>query len=244
MDVRAKKMGKPVQPVRYLLSADRRLRKLSLKKLSERLKIAKRRPRPRVGKQAAAVKRPAARRPSMTGWAILGGVVLVVAAAALMPSAPASDGVAAATVEAPATPRAEAKTAPAKTAPAKTARPPAAPVERAPAPKTADVRTVSVPDGEPTAPAAPAASPVTITGCLEGDGDAYWLKDTSGADLPKTRSWKTGFLKRRSPRVEIVDASNALHLSTHLGERVAATGTMIDREMRARSLRRVAAVCN
>src|SRR5438552_2533587 len=33
----------------------------------------------------------------------------------------------------------------------------------------------------------------TITGCLEKHGDGFQLKDTSGADAPKARSWKSGF---------------------------------------------------
>src|SRR5689334_14718179 len=52
-----------------------------------------------------------------------------------------------------------------------------------------------------TAPADAAATPaktnrVTITGCLERADEAFRLKDTEGEDAPKSRSWKSGFLKR------------------------------------------------
>ena len=115
------------------------------------------------------------------------------------------------------------------------------PVAAPPVPKKPVVSTRTTPAD--TATEAPANAPITITGCLERDGDAFWLKDTSGADVPKARSWKTGFLKKRAPRIELIDTSAALRLSSHLGERVAATGTLEDRELRARSLRRVAASC-
>src|ERR1041385_6299580 len=36
----------------------------------------------------------------------------------------------------------------------------------------------------------------TLAGCLEKSGDSFHLKDTSGADAPKARSWKSGFLKK------------------------------------------------
>ena len=88
------------------------------------------------------------------------------------------------------------------------------------------------------------SSPVTITGCLEGGRDTFRLKDTSGTDAPKARSWKTGFLKKSSPSIEVVDAANRLQLPTHVGQRVSVTGVMVDREMKARSLKRIAASCN
>ena len=87
-------------------------------------------------------------------------------------------------------------------------------------------------------------SPVTITGCLEGAHDGFRLKDTSGADAPKARSWKSGFLKKSSPSIEVVDAANRLQLPAHVGQRVSVTGVLVDREMNARSLKRIAASCN
>ena len=87
-------------------------------------------------------------------------------------------------------------------------------------------------------------APVTITGCLDLDEETFWLKNTSGVDAPKSRSRRSGFLKKRPSRIEFVDATNALKLPNYVGQRVASTGMLTNREMRARSLRRVAASCN
>ena len=87
------------------------------------------------------------------------------------------------------------------------------------------------------------SAPVTITGCLERDDETFRLKDTSGADAPRSRSWKSAFLKKGSAPVEVVDASRRLKLTNHVGQRISVTGTMSDGEMQIRSLRRVAASC-
>jgi hypothetical protein len=84
---------------------------------------------------------------------------------------------------------------------------------------------------------------VTITGCLERSDDKFRLTDTTGVDAPKSRSWKSAFLTRRPAPVAITAAANDLNLSRHLGERIAVAGTLVDREMRVRSLRRVSASC-
>ena len=54
-------------------------------------------------------------------------------------------------------------------------------------------------------------------------------------DAPKSRSWKSGFLKKHSSSVEVVDANHALKLERFVGQRVAATGIVADRRMRART---------
>jgi hypothetical protein len=95
-----------------------------------------------------------------------------------------------------------------------------------------------------TKPDARHAASVTITGCLQHDEQTFWLKDASGAGAPKTRSWRSGFLTKRAPHLEVVDAANALKLSNYVGQRVAATGTLMNRELQVRSLRPVAASCN
>ena len=82
---------------------------------------------------------------------------------------------------------------------------------------------------------------VTITGCLERDAEVFRLKDASGAAAPKARSWKSGFLRRRTPPIELVDSGN--RLTPHVGETVSITGTLIDRTMTVRSLQRVAPSC-
>jgi hypothetical protein len=85
---------------------------------------------------------------------------------------------------------------------------------------------------------------VTITGCLERDDDTFRLKDTEGAGAPKSRSWKSGFLKKGAAKVEIVDASNRFKLQNHVGKRVSVTGQLHEKEMLASSVRRVASSCN
>jgi hypothetical protein len=84
----------------------------------------------------------------------------------------------------------------------------------------------------------------TVTGCLVSDGEGFRLKDASGADVPRSRSWKSGFLRQKSVGISIVDPAHTLHLTTYVGQRVATTGTLVDREMRARSLTRIASSCD
>lgn len=110
--------------------------------------------------------------------------------------------------------------------------------------KPAAVAAVNAP-GEAAAAAAPAigtagaAKPVTLIGCLERTDDGYRLKDTAGADAPRARSWKSGFLKKSSASLGVVDAARTLQLASHVGRRVSVTGTIEERVMSARSLRRV-----
>jgi hypothetical protein len=81
------------------------------------------------------------------------------------------------------------------------------------------------------------APTATVTGCLEAQDNAFRLKDTSGAEAPKSRSWKSGFLKKGSATVNVVDATKALNLAGHVGRRVSVTGTLDGRDMSARSMR-------
>jgi hypothetical protein len=85
---------------------------------------------------------------------------------------------------------------------------------------------------------------VTITGCLEQARDTFRLKDTTGVDAAKSRSWKSGFFKKSSAPIEVVDAANRLQLRTHVGQRVSVTGVIVDREMHGRTLKRIAASCD
>lgn len=87
-------------------------------------------------------------------------------------------------------------------------------------------------------------APVTITGCLELDDATFWLKDTAGGNVPKSRSWKSGFLRRRPSSIQLVDGTQTLNLKTYVGQRVEATGMLLNREMQASSLQPVAASCN
>jgi hypothetical protein len=113
------------------------------------------------------------------------------------------------------------------------------PVKRAtrPAPRVAAAE-------EPKSEAVAAAPTlVTVTGCLERSDDTFRLKDTSGADAPRSRSWRTAFLKKRSASLEIVDVSNRLKMTDYVGQRISLTGTVVDREMHARLLQPVAPSC-
>ncbi len=89
----------------------------------------------------------------------------------------------------------------------------------------------------------PKAPSVTITGCLEAAGDTFRLKDTWGADAPKARSWKSGFLKKGPVTIDVVDGAHTLRMADQVGHRVSVTGTLVDREMRARSVRRLGSLC-
>ena len=133
-------------------------------------------------------------------------------------------------------PAARTQAKPAVTASAVKTLPVTKSVESVPAKKTAAGESAAL-------QAAPEATPVTITGCLERDEAGFRLKDTAGTEAPKSRSWKKGFLKRGTAPIEVVDAANRLNLSNHVGQRVSVTGLLVDREMTLRSLQRVAVSC-
>src|SRR5262249_39659853 len=101
-----------------------------------------------------------------------------------------------------------------------------------------------VPDATAAVPAAAVKPPVTITGCLAREDTAYKLKDTAGDAAPKARSWKTGVIRKGSASIELYDSANVVKLPAHVGQRVAVTGELVDREMYVRSLQRVSSSCN
>jgi len=282
MSVRVKMAKKPPQSIRYLLSADRRLQRISLRRIPERLKKAKQPPRSIRLKNSVGARKSLRFPWEISSRAIALGVICVVASAALItarqPSHRADVASVAAPPEAhaplehvPMAARLETKKTVVAEAPATAAavksytadvsmgKTPAVEGVKAPAVEStattpaveATAKTPAV-ESEPKAAAvestakadAQNVAPVTITGCLELDAETFWLKDTSGMDAPKSRSWKSGFLKKRPSRIELVDSTNTLKLSNYVGQRVAATGMLTDREMRARSLRRDAASCN
>ncbi len=86
-------------------------------------------------------------------------------------------------------------------------------------------------------------APVTIFGCLERSNETYRLTDTDGVDAPKARSWKTGFLKKSAATVEVVDPGNRMRLSSHVGHRVGVTGTISEKQLQARSIRKISSSC-
>ena len=83
---------------------------------------------------------------------------------------------------------------------------------------------------------------VTLSGCLEADADDLRLKNASGAEAPKSRSWKTGFLTKRSSDVTVV--ANRLDLRSHVGRRVTLTGELADRRLQVRSLQPSSVRCD
>ena len=226
-----KKAKKSPRAIQYLLNVDQRLQKISLRRISERLR--KRPTRAVRSKNSAGSRNSMPLLWPMSSRAIVLGVTCVVAAAALITasqSGPGPDVARAANVSMEMTPASKSMRAPAAQATAK----PAAVVPAAKA-AAADSKAPAVVQD---------TTPVTITGCLERDGMTFWLKDASGVpDTPKARSWKSGFLKKRPSRVGVVSTTNALKLPNHVGERVAATGAFLNGAMRARSLRRVSASC-
>jgi hypothetical protein len=84
----------------------------------------------------------------------------------------------------------------------------------------------------------------TVTGCLElRDDGMFQLKDTEGEHAPKARSWKSGFVKKGSAKIDVFDAGNRLKLGTHVGNRVSISGNLTDRQLRARSLESNSEAC-
>ena len=45
-------------------------------------------------------------------------------------------------------------------------------------------------------------------------------------------------------KIEVVDPGNRAKLSTHVGQRLSVTGTLADRQMQVRSIRRISATCD
>jgi hypothetical protein len=110
--------------------------------------------------------------------------------------------------------KAPAKAAPAKPAPAKAAAAKAAPAKVAAAPVVAVV---------PVDP-----NTVTMIGCLESDGSNYRLADVQGNLAPKGRSWKTGFVTKKTKNIDLVGAPASLKLQDHVGRKVSVSGLRDD----------------
>jgi hypothetical protein len=89
-------------------------------------------------------------------------------------------------------------------------------------------------------------APVTITGCLEVSpaDHEFRLSETDGVNAPRSRSWRTGFLKKRSAPVALVGSPDPQALQQQVGKRVAATGLLTSREMKVSSLRVVSPSCD
>jgi len=89
-------------------------------------------------------------------------------------------------------------------------------------------------------------TPVTITGCLETtvEETEFRLTDTEGADVPKSRSWKSGFLKKSATPVALVGFSDPAPLKKLVGRRVSATGMLTSGELHLRSYKPAGASCS
>jgi hypothetical protein len=112
------------------------------------------------------------------------------------------------------------------------------------APKTTARKTAAAVPASPDSVTTAAKTPfVTVAGCLQRDSDGFRLKDTSGADAPKSRSWKSGFLKKGSASIDVVDPTHAVALADYVGRRVSITGTLAGREMKVQTVRRMAPTC-
>lgn len=97
----------------------------------------------------------------------------------------------------------------------------------------------------PQEPQVVAEQLTTLTGCLDRDGDdTFQLKDPSGDQAPRARSWKSGFIRKRTAKVDIVDPAARLNLSQHVGYRISVTGPLVDREMHLRSVRATSERCD
>src|SRR5262245_35438553 len=283
--VRTKKTNKPTRSIRYLLSANPRFQRISLRRLSAPLKNAKKRPREERSTAPARARLAfvlvaifiAALGVLMTARGQSRRADVATAAAAQLQATPRVDANARAEAgskpdKAETTVRRDTSTTVAATTPdaplaaAKHAAdasvgktPVAEPVKTSVAEST--VKGAPVPESPFKTPAAEltakplaidsmakadvqSSSPATITGCLRLDEETFWLTETTGEDAPKSRSWKWGFLKKRSSNIALLDAPSTLKLPNYVGQRITATGALSKRGMQAHSLQRVAASCN
>jgi len=276
-------------PVRYLLSADRTLRKLSLKRLPSARTLTRRRRRsirPTHAVPSGTVHTHTSRNlTSLTFFAIMFltvGVALIAARARLEPARPDVEDVANTPANAldvaepvqsapPVVLQASTDGSKTRASAPLTATPPAAHLATVTAPAAHPATAPEVvhsskprqesgatPQVLPTLTAVETvppgqsartldvetAPPVTIVGCLESTSDTFWLTNASGTGVPTSRSWKTVFLRKHTPSMAIVDATQLLDLQGHVGQRVAVTGTVSDRAIHTRALELVSASCN
>ena len=110
----------------------------------------------------------------------------------------------------------------------------------------------SVAGADPISADAPFVSPdpvtpgtVTVTGCLEANGtNGFRLTDTEGTDAPRSRSWRSGFLRKRSSSVALVASPDPYTLKTQVGHRIAASGQLTSRELRVTSVQVIGTRCD
>jgi hypothetical protein len=83
---------------------------------------------------------------------------------------------------------------------------------------------------------------VTLTGCVRSaaERNVFVLTKVDGADAPRARGWKTGYLLKRPSNLEVVPGVSSIRLRDHVGRRVTVTGTLEQKDraqIRARTIR-------
>jgi hypothetical protein len=117
-----------------------------------------------------------------------------------------------------------------------------APIQQTQAPKPFPI--AAKPASAQMAGAIAGADLAQIEGCLVRDDDQFQLKNTSGEDAPRGRSWKSGFLHKGAKTIDVLDETHRLNLARHVGQRVTITGILDDHELQGTSLKRVAESCS
>jgi hypothetical protein len=112
------------------------------------------------------------------------------------------------------------------------------PVDARTASSVAPAATVSHAADGSSGSAETASAMVTMTGCLEVsiDNEEFRLTETEGANVPKARSWRSGFLRKQAAPVELLELADPATARKYVGQRVVVTGAVENREMRVRSL--------
>jgi hypothetical protein len=89
------------------------------------------------------------------------------------------------------------------------------------------------------------AGSITLTGCLHADGAKYMLTDPEGPKAEKGRSWKTGFITKKSKDVEVVAASTSMKLRDFRGHKVSVVGVKDgEAHLKARTIKQLAGFCS
>jgi len=84
----------------------------------------------------------------------------------------------------------------------------------------------------------------TISGCLERNKSKFRLTDMIGEHAPKSRSWKTGFFRKGSAKLDLIAQASGLKFEPHVGYRVDVTGSLAKKVMHAHSLTPTSARCS
>lgn len=84
---------------------------------------------------------------------------------------------------------------------------------------------------------------VTYVGCLRAEeaGERFMLTEISGPNAPRSRSWKTGFITKRTMDVEV--AGPRKKLTQNVGRLVRITGRRSGHDIVAHSITYAGATC-